>query len=126
MHLISTHEQADFDAIASLVGVKFLDPQGFAILPRRINRNVRAFLTLYGSDYDLVEFGDIPKDSIERLTIVDTQTSPSIKGMRSDTEVHVIDHHPASDSIGPHWSTHIEEVGATATLLTEEIQERGL
>lgn len=126
MHLISTHEQADFDAIASLVGVKFLDHQGVALLPRRMNRNVRAFLTLYGSDYDLVEFGDIPRGSIERLTIVDTQTSPSIKGMRSDTDVHVIDHHPITDSISPHWSTHIEEVGATATLLTEEIQERGL
>ncbi len=126
MHLISTHEQADFDAIASLIGVKFLDPQGIAILPRRLNRNVRAFLTLYGSAYDLVEFGDIPKGSIERLTIVDTQTSPSIKGMRSDTGVHVIDHHPPSDSFDSHWSTHIEEVGATATLVTEEIQERGL
>ena len=126
MHLICSHEQADFDAVASLVGVKVLDPQAVAVLPRRLNRNVRAYLTLYGSGYDLFEFDEVPKGSIERLTLVDTQSAPSVKGMSGQTKIFVIDHHPLSESIDPSWSTHVEEVGATVTLLIEEIVDRGL
>lgn len=125
MHLVCTHEQADFDAVASLLGVRLLDPEAMPVLPRRVNRNVRAFVTLYCDHLPFVEFGELPRSRVERLTVVDTQSSPSIKGVRADTKVHLIDHHPPGDDLDPSWSTHIEEVGATATLLVEEIQEVG-
>ena len=125
MHLVCTHEQADFDAVASLLGVRLLDPEAMPVLPRRVNRNVRAFVTLYGDHLPFVEFDELPRNRVERLTIVDTQSSPSIKGVRTDPKVHVIDHHPHSDDTDPTWTVHIEEVGATATLLVEEIQEAG-
>jgi len=125
MHLVCTHEQADFDAVASLLGVRLLDPEAMPVLPRRVNRNVRAFVTLYGDHLPFVEFDELPRSRVERLTVVDTQSSPSIKGVRADTKVHLIDHHPPSDDTDPTWTAHIEEVGATATLLVEEIQEAG-
>ncbi|MEE9512695.1 MAG: CBS domain-containing protein, partial [Anaerolineales bacterium] len=125
MHLVCTHEQADFDAVASLLGVRLLDPEAMPVLPRRVNRNVRAFVTLYCDHLPFVEFGELPRSRVERLTVVDTQSSPSIKGVRADTKVHLIDHHPPGDDLDPSWSAHIEEVGATATLLVEEIQEAG-
>ncbi len=125
MHLVCTHEQADFDAVASLLGVRLLDPEAMPVLPRRVNRNVRAFVTLYGDHLPFVEFDELPRSRVERLTVVDTQSSPSIKGVRADTKVHLIDHHPPGDDIDPTWTAHIEEIGATATLLVEEIQEAG-
>ncbi|MES0339826.1 MAG: CBS domain-containing protein [Anaerolineales bacterium] len=125
MHLVCTHEQADFDAVASLLGVRLLDPEAMPVLPRRVNRNVRAFVTLYGDHLPFVEFDELSRSHVERLTVVDTQSSPSIKGVRADTKVHLIDHHPPSDDMDPTWTAHIEEVGATATLLVEEIQEVG-
>ena len=125
MHLVCTHEQADFDAVASLLGVRLLDPEALPVLPRRVNRNVRAFVTLYGDHLPFVESGDLPRSRVERLTIVDTQSSPSIKGVRADTKIHLIDHHPPGDDLDPSWSTHIEEVGATSTMLVSEIQEVG-
>jgi tRNA nucleotidyltransferase (CCA-adding enzyme) len=125
MHLVCTHEQADFDAVASLLGVRLLDPEAMPVLPRRVNRNVRAFVTLYGDHLPFVEFDELPRSRVERLTVVDTQSSPSIKGVRADTKVHLIDHHPPGDDMDPTWTAHIEEVGATATLLVEEIQEAG-
>ncbi len=125
MHLVCTHEQADFDAVASLLGVQLLDPEAMPVLPRRVNRNVRAFVTLYGDHLPFVEFDELPRSRVERLTVVDTQSSPSIKGVRADTKVHLIDHHPPSDDMDPTWTAHIEEVGATATLLVKEIQEVG-
>jgi tRNA nucleotidyltransferase (CCA-adding enzyme) len=49
MHIILTHEQADFDALASLLGAHLVDERAIPVLPRRMNRNVHAFVTLYGA-----------------------------------------------------------------------------
>ncbi len=55
MHIILTHEQADFDAIASLLGAHLLLETAIPVLPRRMNRNVRAFLALYGAELPFVD-----------------------------------------------------------------------
>ncbi|MCF6277557.1 MAG: hypothetical protein L3J16_02260 [Anaerolineales bacterium] len=81
MHVLLTHEQADFDAIASLFGAHLLNEQAVPVLPRRINRNVRAFITLSGADLPFVDPRDIPKDTIEAVTLVDTQSLVTLKGM---------------------------------------------
>ena len=78
MHLIITHEQADFDAIAALYAARLMDSEALAVLPRRINRNVRAFLTLYADSLHYISFGEIPKGEIDRITLVDTQTPVSL------------------------------------------------
>ncbi|HEY44165.1 MAG TPA: CBS domain-containing protein [Anaerolineae bacterium] len=126
MHLILTHEQADFDAIASLLAARLLDPEAMAVLPRRVNRNVRAYLTLYGENLPFVEFSDLTRKRVERLTLVDTQSPVSVKGYSKHTQVHVLDHHPSDQSLDPSWTTHIEEIGATTTLLVEALQETGI
>ena len=123
MDLILTHEQADFDAVAALVGARLLDPQARAVLPRRLNRNLRAFLTLYGDRFPLATFDELPKEPVGRVTLVDTQTLPSLKGVGPETRVHVVDHHPRSSDLDPDWSSHIDAVGATTTLLVEALEE---
>ena len=49
MDAILTHENADFDALAALLGAKKIYPEAVAVLPRRLNRNVRDFCALYGA-----------------------------------------------------------------------------
>ncbi len=44
--LILTHENADVDAVAAQLGAWLLDPDAVPVLPRRCNRNVRAFLSI--------------------------------------------------------------------------------
>jgi tRNA nucleotidyltransferase (CCA-adding enzyme) len=123
MHVILTHEQADFDALASLLGACLLYDGAIAILPRRLNRNVRAFLSLYGADLPFIDPRDLPTKPIEEITIVDTQTMVSLKGVTSETKVKVIDHHPLRDGLPTEWSIINFETGATATLLVEALQE---
>jgi tRNA nucleotidyltransferase (CCA-adding enzyme) len=123
MHLIITHEQADFDAIASLLAAYVNKPADLPVLPRRLNRNVRAYLTLYGSELPFVEFRDLKDESIEQVTLVDTQSMMSIKGISDRTEVHVIDHHPLNEDINPAWTHQIDGTGSTTTILVEKIQE---
>jgi tRNA nucleotidyltransferase (CCA-adding enzyme) len=46
MKVILTHENTDFDALASLLGASKLFPDAIPVLPRRINRNGEGFLAL--------------------------------------------------------------------------------
>src|SRR5512133_3228856 len=93
MHLILTHEHTDFDGLAALFAASLLDG-ALPVLPHETNRNVRAFLTLYGSDFPFVDQRDLPKEALESVTLVDTQSLITLKGMGKDTRVNVFDHHP--------------------------------
>ncbi len=123
-HVILTHENADFDAVAALVGAAKLYPDAVAVLPRKVNRNVRHFLTLYGADLPLVHADEL-HGRIERVTLVDTQSAVTLKGMSKDLQVQIIDHHALSRELGPGWRYSGEQVGAVTTLLVEQITAQG-
>ncbi len=122
MRLILTHEQADFDALASLFAASHLDEAAVPVLPRRINRNVRSFITLYGTDFSLVDPRDLPQKKVESVTLVDTQSLVTLKGMGAKTKVRVVDHHPLRSGLPDDWQLTIEEIGATTTMLVEAMQ----
>ncbi|MBI4770330.1 MAG: CBS domain-containing protein, partial [Chloroflexi bacterium] len=124
MHLILTHEQADFDAVAAQLAAWRLHPDAIPLLPHRLNRNVRACLTLYGGELPFVAPDDLPRGSVERVTLVDTQTLVTLKGMSARTAVHLIDHHPLGRALPQGWSATLAETGATTTLLAEELADQ--
>lgn len=122
MQLILTHEQADFDALASLFGASLLDERAIPVLPRRINRNVRSFITLYGAEFSFMDPRDLPPGKVEHVTLVDTQSLVTLKGMGAKTTVRVVDHHPLRSGLPDDWQVTIEEIGATTTMLVEAMQ----
>ena len=124
MHLILTHEQADFDAIGALLGAYLMHENAIPVLPRRLNRNVKAFLTLYGAELPFVELNEIPNGPIETVTLVDTQSLVTLRGMNANTAVQVVDHHSMRPDIPPSWTTTIEQTGACTTLFVEGLHER--
>ena len=124
MHILLTHEQADFDALASLLGAYLLDDSALPVLPRRMNRNVRAFLSLYGADLPFVDPRDLPNQTIEQVTLVDTQSMVSVRGMGPHTRVRAVDHHPLREGLPADWNVTTDELGATTTLLVEALREQ--
>jgi tRNA nucleotidyltransferase (CCA-adding enzyme) len=127
VEVILTHENADFDAVASLLGASKLFPDAVPVLPRRVNRNGRAFLSLYGAELPLVQPGDLPRRrKITRAILVDTQSLTTLKGMKSDMRVDIIDHHELDRELPPNWSYSGEPMGAVTTLLVEKISARSL
>jgi len=104
------------------LGAYFLDPNSIPVLPRKINRNVRGFLTLYGAELPFVELRDLPLEAIETITLVDTQTMTTLKGVTSQTKVRVIDHHPLREDIPTDWNITLSATGANTTLLIELIR----
>ena len=93
MQVILTHEQADFDAVASQLGAFLLQDGAFVVLPKTLNRNVREFLHLYAADLPFIPTGDLPKVSISNVTLVDTQSLITIKGLKKTSRICIVDHH---------------------------------
>ena len=124
LEVIFTHENTDFDGLASLLAARKLYPEAVPVLPRRLNRNLRHFLTLYWDEFPFVAIDDLPHQRIQRVVLVDTQSMATLKGMGPWTrEVCVIDHHPLSRELEPGWSYTGGETGATATILIEQMSE---
>lgn len=123
MEVILTHEQADFDAIASLFCSQVLNEKSIPVLPTRLNRNVRNFLNLYGADFPFSEARDLASSSISHVTLVDTQSLVTLKGINSRTTISVLDHHETRKDLPENWQIISEKVGATTTLLVEQLRE---
>ncbi|MBP8974323.1 MAG: DHH family phosphoesterase, partial [Anaerolineae bacterium] len=120
--LILTHDNADFDAVASLLAAHLLDPEALPVLPARVNRNVEQFLNLYGTELPFVWRSDLRRGApVESVTVVDTQSFSTARGMRPETPVHFIDHHPLSRDLEANYTFTGDPVGAATTLLVEQI-----
>lgn len=123
MDVILTHEQADFDALAAALGAHLMNEKALPVLPRKINRNVRAFLTLYGAELPFIDARDLPTEPIHTITLVDTQSLVTLKGMSQRTAVHVVDHHSRRPDLPEKWSVTIDPTGACTTLFVEGLHE---
>ncbi len=125
MALILTHEKTDFDAVASMLGAKKLYPAAVALLPHHVNRNVKQFLNLYWDALPFTRADDWRRRQIDSVILVDTQALSAVRGVVAQPAVHVIDHH-VGQAAKPGWTYEVEPLGATATLLVERLQARGL
>ena len=129
MDVIATHSNADFDGLASMVAAKKLYPGAKLVLPAGAQETVRNFLSVH--DLDLSKLKELDLERITRLILVDTQEPSRIGTLTSclenpSVEVVVFDHHIDSDSVcaGRSKQSMVDSVGATTTLLIEQLQRR--
>ena len=125
LEVILSHEHADFDALASLLGAALLYPQALPVLPRRINSNVRAFVDEYQNELPFYQPQDLPRGHVQRAILVDTDGVNLVKGMDDETTYFVIDHHTRTRPMPEDWQVWSEPVGANTTLLVEKIEQQG-
>ncbi len=129
MDVIATHSNADFDGVASMVAARKLYPEAELILPAGAQEAVRNFLAVH--DLDITKLKELDLAQITRLILVDTQEPNRIGTLTSclenpAVEVVVFDHHLEPDSACAARSKQsvIESVGATITLLVEQLRRR--
>ncbi len=122
MQVILTHEQADFDALASVLGASVVLPGAVAVLPRRMNRNVRSFFNLYSSELPFIDSKDLPLTPIKSVVLVDTQSLITLRGMNQNVQVKVFDHHTIKSDIPDEWDVNIIQRGACTTFFVEILQ----
>jgi len=130
--VITTHINADFDAMASLLAAQKLYPEAVVVFPGSQERNLRNFFVdsmVYL--FNMANIKAIDFDQVKRLVLVDTRQAKRIGKMadllkRPGLEIHIYDHHPsASNDIEGHYIVH-EPTGANITLLVEKLREKGL
>lgn len=124
MDIILTHEQADFDAAGSVLAAWLLDPSRMPILPKRRNRNLSAFIDDYKNRLPFFTWSTLPKGSINRIYITDTQKVEPHSRMEGIRDVIVWDHHPHRHLFPDRDENIYDMTGACTTFLVEKLMEK--
>lgn len=132
MDVITTHINADFDALASMVAAKKLYPDAVMVFPGSQEKSLRRFFlqsVLYTFSFEKIRKIDLKK--VRRLILVDIRQKDRIGRFEQivdspDVEVHIYDHHPPMDQ-DVHGSVEVyKPYGATVSLMVELLRERSI
>ncbi len=128
--VIATHENADFDGIASMLGAQKLYPNAIPIAPSSQEKGVREFILTTATEYfRLVKLKEIDLSKIAQVVLVDTSQLSRIGKLaevvkRPNVKVHVYDHHLPPDPETPIDFGIIKPVGATVSILVPLLKQR--
>lgn len=128
MDVITTHVNADFDALASLVAAKKYYPDALIVFPGSQEKKVSDFLSTSNTLPDIKKIREIHFDDITRLILVDVRSPARIGRFaeildKKSLAIHIYDHHPNIDADITGHKEVIETVGATTTIFTEMLKK---
>ncbi len=128
--VITTHLNADFDALASAFAATKLYPGARIVLPGSQEKGLRDFL-LQTTSYliDVTRLKDLDLKKVKRLIVVDTSQKSRLGSLadlldRPDVEVHVYDHHVTQEGNIRGQIHVVKEVGANTTLMVQLLREK--
>ncbi|RPI10777.1 MAG: CBS domain-containing protein [Zetaproteobacteria bacterium] len=129
MEVVSTHIQADFDALASMAAAAKLYPKARLLFPGSQERNVREFLQETKFPLQADRLKGFPLDAIARLVLVDVKRASRIGPLRDivgrpELDVHIYDHHPVHPKDIAGSLEVLRDVGATTTILLGLLREQ--
>ncbi|HTG01262.1 MAG TPA: CBS domain-containing protein, partial [Nitrospirota bacterium] len=132
MEIITSHTNADFDALASMVAAKKLYPEAKLVFPGSQEKSMRDFFLesmFYTLEVERLRNIDIA--AVTRLILVDNR-NPGRLGKLVEAlknpgiTIHIYDHHPVMEGDLRGEKEVIEETGATTTILVDLLRSRGL
>lgn len=131
MEIVLTHRNADFDALSSLIAASIVYPEAKPVVPKTLNPNVRAFLSIHKDLFPLLDFNAVDMHEVKRLIVTDTAQGSRVDGIGGlppprDLEIHVWDHHKCRADDIQAASLHQEDVGSATTLLMEQMESRDI
>jgi tRNA nucleotidyltransferase (CCA-adding enzyme) len=132
MEVITSHTNADFDALASMVAAKKLYPGAKLVFPGSQEKSMRDFFlesAFYAMEIERLRSVDV--EDITRLVIVDNRNASRLGKLagalkRPGLSIHIYDHHPAAPGDLHGELEVIEEIGATTTLMVELLREKNI
>ncbi|MBI3377728.1 MAG: CBS domain-containing protein [Nitrospirae bacterium] len=130
MDIITSHINADFDSLASMVAAKKLYPEAELVFAGSQEKKLRDFIEAF-EPVEIKRIKDIALSKITRLIIVDTKNPQRIGQFaelisKPGIVIHVYDHHPFAKGDIQGSVEAIEEVGATATIFSEILKDKKL
>jgi tRNA nucleotidyltransferase (CCA-adding enzyme) len=128
--IITSHINADFDAIASMLAAQKLYPEGVILFPGSQEKNLRDFFISSTSYlFNMADPGSIDFSRVKKLVLVDTRQKkrlPQVAELlaRNDLEIDIYDHHPAMQTDIKGSFELIRQTGAAITILSALLQEK--
>jgi tRNA nucleotidyltransferase (CCA-adding enzyme) len=130
--IITSHINADFDALGSMIAAEKLYPGATMVFPGAQEKHLRDFF-LHSSFYlyDFARLKDIDLEKVKRLVLVDTRQRSRIGKFatlldRQGVDIHIYDHHSEfKDDIKGSLEV-IRPTGSTTAILTGILREKGL
>ncbi len=132
MEIITTHINADFDCLGSMVAAKRLYPDAVMVFPGGQERSLREFfLRSVQYVFGFKRARDIELDEVTRLILVDVRQASRIGpfgavAKRPGVDIHIYDHHAAKADSLKGSLEHVEEVGSTVTVFSHLFMEQEL
>jgi len=132
MDLITTHINADFDCLGSMIAARRLYPGAAMVFPGGQERTLREFLLKSEQfAFDFQKLREIDLERVERLILVDVRQSTRIGALekllhRPGLPIHIYDHHPDSPADLRGELEQVRAVGATVTVFAQLFMERGV
>lgn len=128
MEVIVSHVGTDFDALAAMVACSRLHPDASIVLTGMVRSNVRQFISLHKDSLALYRPGQLDLGRCSVLYMVDAGDCSRLGDMShlcdKAQRLVIYDHHPAET--GPGAEGIREPLGATTTILVEQLQKNGL
>ncbi|MBT8357547.1 MAG: DHH family phosphoesterase, partial [Deltaproteobacteria bacterium] len=122
--IITSHINADFDAIASMLAAQKLYPDSLVVFPGSQEKNLRNFfIESMVYLFNMANIKDIDFSKVTKLVLVDTRQPNRIGNLslllkQKDLDIHIYDHHPVTPNDIKGNMEESRLTGATVTILT--------
>jgi tRNA nucleotidyltransferase (CCA-adding enzyme) len=132
MEVITTHMNADFDSLASMVAAKKFYPDAVMAFAGSQEKNIRDFFAQFTHYFlDFKRQKEIPLTKVTKLIIVDARQASRIGNFAKclknpGIELHIYDHHPDTPDDLQGDVEVIRQVGSTSTIFVELFREKGI
>ncbi len=130
MKLITTHINADFDALGSMIAAKKLYPEAVLAFPGGQEKTIRNFL-LNSAMYmlDIEKASRISLDKVTSLILVDIRQAGRLGKFaplcgRTGVDIHIYDHHPSAPDDVKGTLEVVHPYGSTTTIMCTILRER--
>jgi tRNA nucleotidyltransferase (CCA-adding enzyme) len=131
MQIITTHLNADFDCIASMMAAKKIYPEALLVLPGSSESKVNEFLQQEKFPLEFKRVKDIQMDKVTLLVLVDTH-DPKRIGVFSplmthpNVKVHIYDHHKNPVPESKVEKMVVENRGACTSIFSEIFEKNNI
>ena len=127
MQIVTTHRNTDFDGFASVIAATLLYPGTVPVLPKSLNPNVKAFLSIHRDLFPTKIADEIDLEQVYLLIVVDVNNWSRLERLdelreRDNLEIYLWDHHANGGDIQADWQCQ-RETGATVTLIVQQLKK---
>jgi tRNA nucleotidyltransferase (CCA-adding enzyme) len=130
--IITCHANADFDALAAMIAASKLYPESALIFPGTQESSLKDYFIQSAMYlFNFLSLKDIEPHAVQKLVIVDTKQRSRLTHVepilaQENLEIHIYDHHPATEDDLMATMEDCRPWGATTSILIHHLKKKNL